>query len=609
MALISIYGTLYNVTGEAIVKVEQAYDSVLSDSELGELLSLQADASVDQHTINEAIATAVNQGGGGGGVSIEVVQELPQTGESNVIYLVPKETMTAGNIFDEYIYTNNAWELIGSTDIDLSNYVQTNDERLIPTATMNLSYDFNSDAGVSERITNVVCTFPNGQVPTNAFARVTINCECDMYAQSSLAYEISTTTQGFLNNQTLSYEVGGQTQSVSITYVVAPIFYGEANMQSEMLIVEDGGNIICQILAPDYWAKNKMTELSDKLAEVAFTGSYDDLTDAPDPDDYIEKTGLKTINNQSLIGEGNITIEGGGTDADVTLSADLYTRYPVGKFTQAAANNPVKVGELGDSLRDVWNNIFQMEDEEATITNPTISLAVTSSASDERGTSFGTLDYAITTTTGEYSFNNPTTATGVTWSKYSITSNDATDIEDTTSTTGTITLNSNYVVGTSSSLTFSVSGTHGNGNYALTKFGEVSETTRIVAATVNGSDVTFSKTAVDYPYSTTSASDTAPTTATKKSTSLLTTAGLTLDYTANQYLYVYKRKASGESAQPTKTIEIYSDLTKEWSPFLGGTINKGSVTLTKANGTTDEFWAYMTQTTAASTDSAKMRLV
>lgn len=463
MALISIYGTLYNVTGEAIVKVEQAYDSIVYDSELGTLLGLQQDSSLDQHSINEAIATAVNQGGGGG-VSIEVVQELPQTGESNVIYLVPKQTAGTNNAFDEYIYTNNAWELIGTTEIDLSNYIQKSN------------------------------------------------------------------TAGLVKND----------------------------------------------------------------------GTIDET-------EYISQ--VKTINNQSIVGEGNITIEGGGgTDADVTLSADLYTRYPVGKFTQAAANNPVKVGNSGDSIRDVWNNIFQMEDEEATITDPTISLAVTSSVSDERGTSFGTVSYAITTTTGEYSFNNPTTATGVTWSKYSITSNDATDIEDTTSTTGTITLNSNYVVGTSSSLTFSVSGTHGNGNYALTKFGEVSETTRIVAATVNGSDVTFSKTAVDYPYTATAATDTAPTTgATKKSTSFLS-SGETTSYTNNQYLFAYLRKGS-ETDQPNKTIQIYSDITKEWSAFLGGTVKKGSVTLTKANGTTDTFWVYMTQTTAASSDSAKMKLV
>lgn len=63
-----------------------------------------------------------NSGGGGKGAKIEVVTELPETGEANVIYLVPKQDEDENNVFDEYLYVNDEWELIGSTDIDLSNY-------------------------------------------------------------------------------------------------------------------------------------------------------------------------------------------------------------------------------------------------------------------------------------------------------------------------------------------------------------------------------------------------------------------------------------------------------------------------------------------------------
>ena len=55
------------------------------------------------------------------------VNVLPATGEPNVIYLVPKATPETSNACDEYIWQDNAWELIGSTDIDLSGYV-TDDE-------------------------------------------------------------------------------------------------------------------------------------------------------------------------------------------------------------------------------------------------------------------------------------------------------------------------------------------------------------------------------------------------------------------------------------------------------------------------------------------------
>lgn len=54
-------------------------------------------------------------------VSFEIVQSLPQTGQSNIIYLLANSG-TAPNIYDEYVWINNAYEKIGSTAIDLSNY-------------------------------------------------------------------------------------------------------------------------------------------------------------------------------------------------------------------------------------------------------------------------------------------------------------------------------------------------------------------------------------------------------------------------------------------------------------------------------------------------------
>ena len=55
-------------------------------------------------------------------ISILVVQELPVTGENNIIYLVPVEDPNPNNIYEEYIYVNNSWEMIGTTAVDLSNY-------------------------------------------------------------------------------------------------------------------------------------------------------------------------------------------------------------------------------------------------------------------------------------------------------------------------------------------------------------------------------------------------------------------------------------------------------------------------------------------------------
>lgn len=55
--------------------------------------------------------------------SVEVVETLPiQNIKDHTIYFVPKTTAEQNDIYDEYIYINNSWEHIGTTEVDLSNY-------------------------------------------------------------------------------------------------------------------------------------------------------------------------------------------------------------------------------------------------------------------------------------------------------------------------------------------------------------------------------------------------------------------------------------------------------------------------------------------------------
>ena len=66
--------------------------------------------------VQDAIASAI---GGIGGFKFEIVENLPATGSSNVIYLKLKGQGTEGNIYTEYAYINNKWEVIGDTSIAL----------------------------------------------------------------------------------------------------------------------------------------------------------------------------------------------------------------------------------------------------------------------------------------------------------------------------------------------------------------------------------------------------------------------------------------------------------------------------------------------------------
>ena len=47
---------------------------------------------------------------------------LQTTGQEKILYFIPKTTAKPSDGYDEYVYSNNAWEQVGVTDIDLSFY-------------------------------------------------------------------------------------------------------------------------------------------------------------------------------------------------------------------------------------------------------------------------------------------------------------------------------------------------------------------------------------------------------------------------------------------------------------------------------------------------------
>lgn len=59
------------------------------------------------------------------GVKFEIVAELPEEGETDTIYLLPIEDAPEGNIYEEYIYINGAWELIGTSKVIDDDIVST----------------------------------------------------------------------------------------------------------------------------------------------------------------------------------------------------------------------------------------------------------------------------------------------------------------------------------------------------------------------------------------------------------------------------------------------------------------------------------------------------
>lgn len=105
---IKVNGTIVTPTGKAVnITVPTVVSDLTNDA--GYQTSAQVTA---------AIAAAVGEITG---VSFEIVQSLPATGENGTIYLLSNGG-SGTNAYDEYIYINNSWEKIGTTAVDLTGY-------------------------------------------------------------------------------------------------------------------------------------------------------------------------------------------------------------------------------------------------------------------------------------------------------------------------------------------------------------------------------------------------------------------------------------------------------------------------------------------------------
>lgn len=106
-------------TDESIMKGELIEASMIKwgeDPETGD--TIYADrvvATVDY--VSSAITTALS---GISSFSFEIVQSLPQSNIStSKIYLVAKQTSGTNQVYTEYAYVNNAWEIIGDTSMTI----------------------------------------------------------------------------------------------------------------------------------------------------------------------------------------------------------------------------------------------------------------------------------------------------------------------------------------------------------------------------------------------------------------------------------------------------------------------------------------------------------
>lgn len=93
------------------------------DKILGNLDDLQTN---NKNSFVSAINEILVGSGSGAGITIQIVDELPTENISlTTIYFKHMTTTKPHNVYEEWMYINNDWELIGTTEMDLSGYATT----------------------------------------------------------------------------------------------------------------------------------------------------------------------------------------------------------------------------------------------------------------------------------------------------------------------------------------------------------------------------------------------------------------------------------------------------------------------------------------------------
>ena len=225
--------------------------------------------------VQSAIATAV---GDITSFDYQVVQTLPATGVKGTIYLVPNSG-TSPNIYDEYIYVNNSFEKIGTTEIDLSDYV-TNSE-------------------LTTELSNYTPTASLATVATSGSYNDLTNKPSIPAAQVNSDWNATSGVAQILNKPTLAtVATSGSYDDLSDKPTIPTVNNARLTIQKNGTTVKTftanaSSNVTANITVPT--ATSDLTndsgfitgvawgEVTGKptFATVATTGSYDDLEDKP----------------------------------------------------------------------------------------------------------------------------------------------------------------------------------------------------------------------------------------------------------------------------------------------------------------------------------------
>lgn len=114
-------GYLYSVTTTTVCTVTDTDSGTFlcqaEDGAQGMFVAIGGSVTCSDDTAVITQASAVNAD-----INYQRVNELPAQGEEGIIYLLPKEDAQTDNVYEEWVWIDNAWEQLGPVTINLSDY-------------------------------------------------------------------------------------------------------------------------------------------------------------------------------------------------------------------------------------------------------------------------------------------------------------------------------------------------------------------------------------------------------------------------------------------------------------------------------------------------------
>ena len=89
----------------------------------GELILADGFKAASEHVVDSKIATAIESAGH---LKRAIVESLPNTenADPDIIYMLRNGLSLSGDVYDEYMFIDGNFELIGNTRVDLSDYAK-----------------------------------------------------------------------------------------------------------------------------------------------------------------------------------------------------------------------------------------------------------------------------------------------------------------------------------------------------------------------------------------------------------------------------------------------------------------------------------------------------